>query len=179
SGAVDCRGLCITSAQGDAVFFELLRCFGARVLPLADGFRVEAAPLQGGVIDLADCPDLGPAAMVLGCFAAGETRLLHAGRLRYKESDRIAAMEQELTKFGFCVRSSENEIVISGRHTPLAQQTLCISSHNDHRIAMSLAVCGAALGVPLTVTDASVVAKSYPAFFDDLRCAGIAVEVVE
>lgn len=50
----------------------------------------------GSEIDLADCPDLGPALTVLAAFCEGETHIINAGRLRMKESDRIAAMEEEL-----------------------------------------------------------------------------------
>ena len=58
-------------------------------------------------IDLADCPDLGPVLNVLGMYTKGTTRIYHAARLRYKESDRIAAMEEELKKFHTDITTTE------------------------------------------------------------------------
>lgn len=176
SGPVRCEGLRSDTAQGDAVFFDFLRRFGAKVEAVAGGFQVSPAPLTGGIIDLADCPDLGPAAMVLGCFAKGETRLQNAARLRLKESDRIAAMQAELRKFGFVVCASENEVVIQGGRENLPDSVPFIDAHNDHRIAMSMAICAAASGLSAEIEGAECVAKSYPEFFEDLRRAGIGVE---
>lgn len=178
SGPVACRGLRPDTAQGDAVFFDFLRRFGAKVEPLSDGFAVAPAPLAGGVIDLADCPDLGPAAMVLACFAGGETRLTNIARLRLKESDRVAAMEAELRKFGFVLHAGENEMTVRGGAGKRPQSVPVIDAHNDHRIAMSMAVCAAASGRTAEIEGAECVAKSYPQFFDDLRRAGIRVELI-
>lgn len=177
SGPVHCCGLRADTAQGDAVFFNFLRQFGAEVEAIKDGFAVSPASLTGGTIDLADCPDLGPAAMVLACFAKGETTLQNAARLRLKESDRIAAMEAELRKFGFLIESSENEIIVHGKVGEMPESVPVIDAHNDHRIAMSMAICAAASGMPAEIAGAECVAKSYPEFFDDLRRAGIGVEL--
>lgn len=177
-GQVTCGGLAPDTAQGDAVFFDFLARLGAQVSAVPSGFAVEKAPLHGGVLDLADCPDLGPAAMVLGCFAPGGVRLLNTARLRYKESDRVAAMQQELAKLGFAVQAEENEVFLPAARTLRAVHEYTVTAHNDHRIAMALAVAAAALEAPTVIEEAETVAKSYPAFWQDLARAGIKTEVL-
>ena len=165
-GEVQCTGLLQNSLQGDRVICELLEQFGARVYESADSVRVRRASLTGQVVDLADCPDLGPILMVLASFADGETHFLHAGRLRFKESDRIAAMEAELTKLGVSMSSDADSVTITSRSPMTAPCT--VDAHNDHRIAMSLAIFARAAEYPVTINGAECVKKSYPTFFEDL-----------
>ena len=137
-------------------------------------FRAGDAVPEGGRVDLADCPDLGPILMVLGLFCEGETVIRNAGRLRLKESDRIAAMEAELRKFGGQIESTENTVTVRGSrlHTPVED----LDGHNDHRVVMSLTVLAAAAGLPATITGAEAVAKSWPDFFDAMRRLGVEVD---
>ncbi|MCI6639497.1 MAG: 3-phosphoshikimate 1-carboxyvinyltransferase [Pygmaiobacter massiliensis] len=178
-GRMQCMGLRPDSCQGDAVFFKFLSRLGAQVKPLPDKITVAAGTLTGGELDLADCPDLGPVAMVMGCFTQNGLRLLNTARLRYKESDRVDAMCQELAKLGFAAKASENEIELSCARTLRSVKEYTVFSHNDHRIAMALAVAAAALEVPTVIEGAEAVAKSYPDFWQDLSKAGIRVEVLE
>lgn len=180
-GTVECRGLHQGRGQGDAVFFDFLQQLGAKVAlgeNVQRGICVTKAPLHGGVLDLADCPDLGPAAMVLGCFTNGGLLLKNTARLRYKESDRAAAMQQELGKLGFLVETRENEIWLPGARTLRCVPEYTVSAHGDHRIAMALAVCAAALEAPVVIDGAESVEKSYPDFWSDLAAAGIKTEVL-
>jgi 3-phosphoshikimate 1-carboxyvinyltransferase len=178
-GKVTCANLAADTLQGDAVFFDCLERLGAGVQRSAAGITVAAGPLAGGEMDLADCPDLGPAAMVLGCFCQNGLRLLNTARLRYKESDRAAAMQQELSRLGFLVQVEENEIFMPGARTLRLVREYTVNAHNDHRIAMALAVAAAALDAPVVIEDAQTVAKSYPDFWQDLAGAGVSVEVLE
>jgi 3-phosphoshikimate 1-carboxyvinyltransferase len=135
-------------------------------------------------ISLADCPDLGP---VLFCAAAalGGAVFTHTDRLRLKESDRVAAMVEELEKFGavctVCDGQDGGTVTIlpppEGLHTP----TEILHGHNDHRIVMSLSVLSACLGgsEPVTIDDAHAVNKSFPSFFSHLQGLGISVKVNE
>ena len=174
NGPIRCTGLRPDSFQGDKVFLSHLAAFGARVEPLPDGFAAAPAPLTGGEIDLADCPDLGPILTALAVFCQGESRICHAGRLRLKESDRIAAMEEELRRMGARLSSTEDEIRITGGGT--LEGGCTVSCHNDHRIAMSLAVAATCCRRPVTITGAQAVNKSYPAFWEDLSSTGARVE---
>ena len=176
NGPIRCRGLREGSAQGDRVFFPLLKARGGRLTPLADGFQVEPSPLAGQAIDLADCPDLGPILTALSVFAKGESRIFHAGRLRLKESDRIAAMEEELTKMGASLSSTRDEIRIQG--AGWLEGGCTVSSHNDHRIAMSLAVAATACRRPVVITQGEAVDKSYPDFWKDLASVGAKLQLL-
>ena len=150
-GNVEVQGLSDKSLQGDQVY---RRCF---------------EELKGGCpeLDLSDCPDLGPVLMAL---AAGLNGAVFTGtrRLEIKESDRGAAMQQELEKMNARVEKRENEIrVWPGVSRP--RETL--DGHNDHRIVMALSVLLTKTGG--SVRGAEAVAKSLPDFFDRLKKLGI------
>ena len=163
------------SAQGDKKIVEIIRRMNGCITETAEGYIVKPGRLCAADIDLADCPDLGPALAVLAACADGETRLYNAGRLRIKESDRIADVEAELKNLGISARSTETELFITGgAPTDAAPPCQC---HNDHRIVMALAVLATAGSRPLTLIGASAVNKSYPRFFEDLQNLGIKVEL--
>ena len=175
------------TVEGDysgAAFPESLNLFGASVN--IDGLKEDS--LQGdriyrkyfemlnmGVpsIHIGDCPDLGP---ILFAVAAAKYGGIFTGtrRLKIKESNRAAAMADELKKFGTSVTVYEDTVVIY----PTALHAPCepLKAHNDHRIVMALCVL-------LTITggiieDTEVVSKSYPRYFDDLTSLGIEVKEV-
>ncbi len=174
AGDVTVTGLDPDTLQGDAVIRDILRDCGAEIYPAADGVRFVKRPLHGVEIDLADCPDLGPILMVLGLFCSGKTVIRNAGRFRLKESDRIAAMEQELRKFGGRIESEGGTITIweSALHAP--QEAL--DGHNDHRVVMTLTELAAAAGQPAVIEEAEEVRKSWPDFFAAARQLGVEVE---
>ena len=174
AGDVTVTGLDPDTLQGDAVIREILRDCGAEIHPAADGVRFVKSPLHGVEIDLADCPDLGPILMVLGLFCSGKTVIRNAGRLRLKESDRIAAMEQELRKFGGKIESEGGTITIWESALRAPQEPL--DGHNDHRVVMSLTVLAAAAGLPAVIEGADAVRKSWPDFFAAVRQLGVEVE---
>ena len=129
---------------------------------------------RGEPCDLRDCPDLGP---VLFAYAAlhGGGRFTGTARLRLKESDRAAAMAQELAKFGVETRLEENAFtVLPGVLRP---PTAPLDGHNDHRIVMALAVLCTRVGG--RIRGAEAVRKSFPDFFVRLRQLGIEVTEYE
>jgi 3-phosphoshikimate 1-carboxyvinyltransferase len=156
-GEVEISGLNPHSLQGDSVF-------GAHFENLRNGGK---AP-----IDLSDCPDLAPILFAMAAhFGYGE--FTHTERLRLKESDRVAASVSELSKFGACFEEYPNALIVKGGnlHTPPE----ALSSHNDHRIAMSLSVLCTHYGG--TVEDAGAVAKSMPDFFERLGELGVSIRI--
>ena len=174
AGSITVDNLRPDSAQGDAVILSLLEQCGAVLHREGTAVRFEKSELNGIEIDLADCPDLGPILMVLGLFCGGTTVIRNAGRLRLKESDRIAAMETELRKLGGEISSDENTVTI--RHSRLHSPEVPLDSHNDHRVAMSLAVAALAAGLTVTIQDAQAVNKSWPAFWQAIGSLGAEVE---
>ena len=166
-GDVSVAGLSLRSIQGDRVMGEILaRCGHVPGQP--------PRPLAPFVADLGDCPDLGPILMTLGLFCQGESRLLNAGRLRLKESDRGTAMAQELGKLGGQASLAGDEIRI--RQSRLRPGP-ALSSHGDHRIAMALAVAALGARIPADIQGAEAVEKSYPDFWKDLAAIGARVEL--
>ena len=174
AGDVTVTGLEPGTLQGDAVILDILRRCGGRAEAVPGGVRFQKSALHGTKIDLADCPDLGPILMALGLLCEGETVIANAGRLRLKESDRIAAMEQELRKLGGRIESDGGTVTVrrSALHAPAGP----LWGHNDHRVVMSLTVLAAAAGLPVQIDGAEAVAKSWPGFFAAVRQLGVEVQ---
>jgi len=102
-----------------------------------------------------------PAFAIAAAFAEGETRVSQAGELRYKESDRIAALCTELASLGANVAETADGFIIQGKRLAGGEQ---VASHGDHRLAMALAVAGLACQQPVTVLGAGIITESFPAF---------------
>lgn len=151
-------GLDPESLQGDRVYKQHLQS-------LAEGCPT---------IDLSDCPDLGP---ILFAVAAARLGAIFTGthRLKLKESNRAAAMAQELAAFGTSVTVEDNSVVVSAAdfHRP----DRILTGHNDHRIVMALAVLLTLTGGKLQ--GAQAVNKSFPNFFEKLKQSGITVHFHE
>lgn len=111
--AVCCTGLRQNSSQGDEVIVSLIRDMGGQIEGKTE---LTACPsdLVGRVIDVKDCPDLVPVLTVLASCAKGITRIVHAGRVRLKECDRLHAMATELNKIGGDVEEEAEGLIIHG-----------------------------------------------------------------
>lgn len=173
-GGVSVGGLRTDSRQGDRAMEDILARCGVAANRAAGVYTPWANGLRATEIDLSDCPDLGPALMALGLFCQGETVIRNAGRLRLKESDRIAAMEAELSKLGGRLHSDRDTVYIQGG--PLHAGP-ALASHGDHRIAMALAMAVLCAGLHAEIEGAEAVNKSYPGFFQDLVAIGGRVEL--
>lgn len=121
-------------------------------------------------IDIAECPDLGPILMGMAAIGHG-ARFTGTRRLRIKESDRGAVMAEELAKFGIRVDVKENEIIV--HEGELVRPKQMLSSHNDHRIAMTMATLCSVIGG--TIDGAESVKKSFPNYYDVIEELGIQV----
>ena len=174
-GGITLTGLAAETLQGDAAILDILRRCGAKFTRTEAGLVFEQASLHGVDIDLADCPDLGPVLMVLGLLCEGTTVIRNAERLRIKESDRIAAMEAELRACGGVLSSEGGTITVQGCKPRLHAPEAPLSGHNDHRVVMSLTVLALAADIPLAISEAEAVQKSWPHFFDALKPLGVEV----
>lgn len=177
NGEITCKGLNKKSKQGDKAIIDILKKAGGKITDIEKGYIFHPSGLKGVDINLENCPDLGPVLMVMGAFGQGNTHIFNAARLRYKESDRIEAMETELKKLGVKISSDENNIYVSG--TDDFSPVKLLSGHKDHRIVMSLAVAATKLKTPVIITEAQSVEKSYPDFFEDLASLDIKIEMVK
>ena len=120
-------------------------------------------------IDVSGCPDLVPPLAAIGSTRQGTTHLTNAARLRLKESDRLSAVREELSKLGVPVDETPDSLTIHGVQHLLSTQ---LDSHNDHRIAMMAAILATRASGPVTLRGAESVAKSYPSFWDDYKTLG-------
>ena len=143
---------------------ELLKKFGADVVIEGNDLTVKKSALTGIEIDVGDIPDLVPVLSVLACYAKGKTRIYNAARLRYKESDRLQAMYEELSKMGADISVGDDYLEINGGKKLVGAE---VESHNDHRIVMSMAVASVGCEGKVTICGCHSVEKSYPDFFDD------------
>ncbi len=162
---VEVTGLEPRSSQGDRAVLDVLEAFGANVTRTDTGARVRRGSLRPIEIDAGPIPDLIPVLSVVAAAAPGDTRVIHAGRLRLKESDRIASTCALLRTLGASVDEEPEGLVIHGG-APLAGGTA--DPWGDHRIAMSAAVAASLCREPVTVLSSECTEKSYPDFWRHL-----------
>lgn len=156
-GNVKVNGMNEKSCQGDKAYSEFFE------------------ELKAGTptIDITDCPDLGPVLIACASLCNG-AKLTGTKRLKIKESDRAEAMKAELSKFDVEIIVNDGEIVIP--YAQIKTPTESLNCHNDHRIAMSLAILCSKVGG--TLENAQCVSKSYPEFFDDIKALGIKYDII-
>jgi 3-phosphoshikimate 1-carboxyvinyltransferase len=148
--------------QGDIAFLDLLEKMGCRVAKEAGRVAVQGKTLRGIEADMSSMPDMVPTLAALALFAEGKTVIRNVSHLRLKESDRLHGLWQEWTRLGALIEEHPDGLIITG-NVPL--RGTCLDPHDDHRLAMSLAVVG--LKVPgLQISDESCVQKSFPRFWE-------------
>jgi 3-phosphoshikimate 1-carboxyvinyltransferase len=162
--------------------FETLREMGASIEqldrhengsePVVD-LRVRASSLRGVEVPASRAPsmiDEYPILAVAAAFAEGETRMRGLNELRVKESDRLAAIAAGLDANGVAHEIVGDDLIVRGRGRAEGGGT--VTTHMDHRIAMSFLVMGLASEKPVAVDDASFVATSFPGFAELMRELG-------
>ncbi|OKS87375.1 3-phosphoshikimate 1-carboxyvinyltransferase [Mucilaginibacter polytrichastri] len=165
-------GLTSYSLQGDSVIGEIMANFGI-TSQFKDGgvyLKKEPKPIVRKIFDMIQCPDLAQTVIVV-CAALGhEATFTGLETLKIKETDRIAALQNELGKMGVKLieKGQVYKLDCSEKFIP---QKMTIKTYEDHRMAMAFAPL--ALVIPeLEIEEAAVVDKSYPAFWTDLEKAG-------
>ena len=148
------------SVQGDAQFTSVLGKMGCRVEKKSNTLQIKGNPLKGITINMNNMPDAVQTLAVTALFAEGETVIQGIGNLRIKETDRILALANELTRLGAEVETGEDYLVIR----PGDYRGAEIETYDDHRMAMSFAVAG--LKIPgIRIKNPTCVEKSFPDFF--------------
>ena len=148
------------SSQGDVRFVDVLSEMGCQVIHETDGITVVGGSLSAIEVDMADMPDQVPTLAVIAAFAEGITVIKNVSHLKVKESDRLSAVINELTKMGISAKSESNNLIITGGNPHGA----VIETYDDHRIAMSFAVAG--LRVPgIEIKNEHCVEKSFPEYW--------------
>lgn len=156
----------IDSVQGDKEIINIIRNFGADI-NVSDGMvTARRRRLIGQTIDASLIPDLIPAVSALAAGAEGVTRIVNAGRLRFKESDRLKTVAEMLNAIGADVEEQPHGLVICGKPRLAGGN---VDAANDHRIAMASAVAAGICGRNVNVVGAECVEKSYISFWNDLE----------
>ena len=166
---VTVHGLNPSSAQGDKEIAGILARFGARVYHSGNHYHVSRERLSGITIDAANIPDLVPILAVAASVSNGTTRIINADRVRIKESDRLHAISECLNAVGGRVEELPDGLIIHGVERLTGGE---VSSFNDHRIVMAMAVASCCCNGEITIDGAEAINKSYPTFFDDLNILG-------
>ncbi len=168
-GDVTLQGLDFNSAQGDKAVAEVMRRFGANVSIGENTVRCKKNKLNGIDIDCSDIPDMVPAIAVTAAFAQGETVIRGAERLRFKESDRLAAVVSNLRLMGVDACETADGMII----TPEGNvHGASLNGYNDHRIVMAFSVAAMFAAADTAISDAESINKSYPSFFEDYNSLG-------
>ncbi|GAA4010478.1 3-phosphoshikimate 1-carboxyvinyltransferase [Streptomyces marokkonensis] len=158
-------------------FLDVARSMGVpmEIDEAAGGLRIrqDAPRLTGVDVDCRDIPDMLPILSTIATFARGESVFRNIAHTRLKESDRAAAMAQ-LNRMGGRLELSENELRVHGVD---ALQSARLSSFNDHRILMSLAVASSRAEGRSTLTYPNAYRISYPQFLDDMNTLNVPMTV--
>lgn len=165
-GRVRVEGIPAESRQTDLRFLDALTAMGCRVEREANAVVVRGpeGALRGVEIDMNPMPDAALAMAVVALFAEGPTTIHNIANLRIKETDRLAALENEIARLGGVAKAGSDWLRIE----PAPLHAATIETYDDHRIAMAFALAG--LRVPgVTIRDPGCVSKTWPDYFDALE----------
>ena len=162
------------SIQGDRRIIDVIKQVKGHIVHMENGFITNKSNTYGTVVDISDCPDLGPIIALLLSLSFGYSRIVNASRLRIKESDRIESTVNSLKMLGADIESKGDEIIIHGRKSLGGGVTL--DSYNDHRIAMMISIASSVCEKAVTLSNPSAINKSYPNFYKDYKSIGGLIE---
>ena len=151
-----------TTRQGDLGLLDILERMGCYVEQRPNSVLVQGGVLSGIDVDMGAMPDMVPTLAAIAPFAHGKTGIRNVAHLRHKESDRLHAIASEWNKLGSRIEEMDDGIIIPGGGR-LSGTT--VDPHNDHRLAMSLAVIGLRVQ-GITVKNETCVNKSFPQFWE-------------
>ncbi|MEM3373484.1 MAG: 3-phosphoshikimate 1-carboxyvinyltransferase, partial [Candidatus Anstonellales archaeon] len=163
--SIKVNGIRKNSTQADIKFIKVLQKMGCSVYWGKNYVKLKGKNLKGVSVNMNEAPDSVPTLAVVSMFAEGKTRIFNIENLRYKESDRISALANELRKLGTEVKEGKDFLEI----IPVKKyKSAIIETYNDHRIAMSFAI--AQLKIPnVKVKNPKCVKKSFPNFWSEFN----------
>ena len=171
NGHLSVQGLHTDSKQSDMAVMNALEKAGANMKIMDDHIEISKSELKAFEFDATESPDLFPPLVALASYCKGVTTIKGVSRLVHKESDRAATLKEEFGKMNINIEIDGDLMKITGGQPTGAR----VESHDDHRIAMAVAVAALGATGKVNIRDSQCVAKSYPGFFDDLRHLGATV----
>lgn len=161
---VSVSGLNLESAQADKVLLEMLKSANCQVTVENDSISVDGSNRTSFKADATHCPDLFPALVAFAAFCDGVSTISGVHRLKNKESDRGTVLQEEFGKLGLKIDLDGDEMHIHGGTALVPAK---VDAHNDHRIAMCLAIAASKLKGETVISGAEAVSKSYRDFWED------------
>lgn len=163
------------SVQGDRVIADIMELLGVKCEPRGNSLLLIKKDHQSEIVwNFKNCPDLAQTVAVV-CAAKGiRGEFTGLESLRIKETDRIAALQQELAKLGSELKEVNSTWILTPATTPIFKSTY-FETYLDHRMAMAFAPLAAITSISIENPD--VVKKSYPNFWTDLKSLGFTAEV--
>jgi 3-phosphoshikimate 1-carboxyvinyltransferase len=171
NGNLYVKGLRQDSMQSDKSIIRPLMDAGVQMKISEDLIEITRSDLKAFEFDATESPDLFPPLVALASYCHGVSAIKGVSRLIYKESDRAKTLKEEFGKMNIIIEIHDDRMHITGG-SPLSAR---VESHDDHRIAMALAVVSLRASGKVSIRDSQCIAKSYPGFFDDLRQLGAAI----
>jgi 3-phosphoshikimate 1-carboxyvinyltransferase len=161
-GRIVVEGFALDSIQADLALLPILEQMGCTVERTSEAITLEGpeGPLRAIDVDLNDLPDAALALAVVCLFADGPSQIRNVGSLRIKETDRLEALETELSRLGARAHATPDALRIE----PGPLRGARIRTYRDHRMAMAFSLAG--LRVPgVSIQDPGCVAKTWPDYF--------------
>lgn len=169
NGNIKIKDLNLSTMQGDKSIIDIVKKMGGDISIEKETISVKKSNLKGIEIDASQIPDLVPILAVIASLSQGTTRIVKAGRLRIKESDRLKAITEGINKLGGEVYEGEDYLIIEGKSMLEGGE---VDSFNDHRIAMALAIASLKCKFPVIINNSEAVNKSYPQFYEHFKKLG-------
>ena len=167
SGRIEVKNLKLESMQGDKILLYFMREMGAVIEEKRESIMVKSSGLRAIKANLEDSIDLLPTMAILAATAIGTSEFVGISRARIKESNRVAAIVDGLSRLGLEVVEERDRLKITGNEPHSA----IIDSCNDHRIAMAFAILGTKTG-GITINKAECVSKTFPGFWGVIKDLG-------
>lgn len=164
-------------SQGDKELIAIFKRMGADITfdEKQKKLHVKGGKTLSGItVDINPCVDAITILAVVGCFASGATEIRNGAIARQKECNRIASIVQELKKMGADIAELDDGLIVKQSSLKGAD----LHSHNDHRMAMSLAVAALGAHGETTISPVACVSKTFPTFLTDFAGLGAAIEGV-
>jgi 3-phosphoshikimate 1-carboxyvinyltransferase len=167
AGIIEVFGINDKSIQGDVHFLEILKDMGAKVTFKDHSVVVEKATILKGLeVDCKMIPDAAMTLATMAIFCEGTTKLNNIASWKVKETDRIIAMQTELSKLGARVSSTNNSITIIPPKK--INNNIQIDTYDDHRMAMCFSLVSLKRN-SVIINDPECVKKTYPNYFHDFE----------
>ena len=171
NGNLIIEGLRSDSMQSDRSVIAALQDAGAQMNISDDKIAVTKSELKAFEFNATESPDLFPPLVALASYCKGTSSIKGVSRLIFKESNRAKTLKEEFGKMNVQVEIKDDFMSVTGSKPKGAR----VESHDDHRIAMAMAVASLGAAGRVSIRDSQCVAKSYPSFFDDLKQLGAMV----